>query len=271
MDLSFVKTLSSNEKFPFRYSICTLVSKPQEYEEMAESFIRAGFEMAICEYLCINNSKTNTYDAFAGLNRFLREAKGEYIILCHQDILLHDHTINDLDKRVAEIDIIDNNWGVLSNAGGINLKYVAMHVTQKCGNKLIEPLLPLVAKTVDENFILVKNASNLALSHNLYGFHMYGTDICLIAETLGLKSYIIDFNLTHKSNGNADASFYKSRKELMRKYRLAMRGRFMSTTITRFYISGNFIGYKLLNSGISMFLVRQYYKIFKAKSQYQSK
>jgi hypothetical protein len=268
MDFSFIKTLSSSEQFQFRFSICTLVSKQQEYQEMVNSFIQAGFGTNICEYLCVDNSQSNTYDAFEGLNRFLREAKGEYIILCHQDILLHDHTIDDLDKRIVEMELVDTNWGVLSNAGGINLKYVAMHVTQKCGNKLIEPLLPLVTKTVDENFMLVKNASNLALSHNLRGFHMYGTDICLIAETLGLKSYIINFNLTHKSNGNADASFYKSREELLMKYHLALRGRFMSTTITRFYISGNYLGYRLLNSGISMFLVRQYYKVFKIKCRY---
>jgi len=269
MDLNFVKTLSSNEKFPFRYSICTLVSKPREYEEMINSFVQSGFTPEICEYLCIDNSNANTYDAFSGLNRFLREAKGEYIILCHQDILLHDHTISDLDKRLEEMDVIDANWGVLSNAGGINLKYVAMHVTQNSGNRLIEHLLPLKTKTVDENFILVKNTSNLALSHDLKGFHMYGTDICLISETLGFTSYIIDFNLTHKSDGNADASFYKIRKKLMRKYQKAWRGRFMSTTITRFYISGNGIRYILLNSGISMFLVRQYYKIFKKKRNYQ--
>ncbi|MDB5013823.1 MAG: hypothetical protein JWQ25_2025 [Daejeonella sp.] len=271
MDLSFVKTLSSNEKFLFRYSICTLVSKPQEYEEMLNSFIQAGFATEFCEYLCIDNSKTNTYDAFGGLNRFLREAKGEYIILCHQDILLHDHNINDLDKRVEEMDVIDANWGILSNAGGINLKYVAMHVTQNSGHRLVEHLLPLKTKTVDENFILVKNTSNLALSHNLQGFHLYGTDICLIAETLGFTSYIIDFNLTHKSNGNADASFYKIRRELMKKYQQAWRGRFTSTTITRFYISGNYLAYKLFNSGIAMFLVRQYYKIFKTKNNYHYK
>ncbi|MDB5121464.1 MAG: hypothetical protein JWN56_2682 [Sphingobacteriales bacterium] len=271
MDFSFVKTLSSTERFPFRYSICTLVSKPQEYQEMINSFIQAGFSTDLCEYLCIDNSKTNTYDAFGGLNRFLREAKGEYIILCHQDILLHDHNINDLDKRIEEMDFIDANWGILSNAGGINLKYVAMHVTQNSGNRLIEHLLPLKTKTVDENFILVKSTSNLALSHNLKGFHMYGTDICLICETLGLTSYIIDFNLTHKSNGNADASFYKIRKELMRKYRLAWRGRFISTTITRFYISGNNLAFKLFNTGISMFLARQYYKFFRRKNKYYCK
>ncbi len=268
MNYGFVNTLSKDEKFPFRFSICTLVSKPVEYQGMLNSFIEAGFDSDLCEYLCVDNSESNTYDAFAGLNRFLRTAKGKYIIICHQDIVLHDHTINELNIRISEMDDIDTTWGILSNAGGINLKHVAMHLTQNSGNRLFEKHLPLKACTVDENFILVKSEANLATSNNLNGFHMYGTDICLIADTLGFSSYIIDFNLTHKSNGNADESFYKLRKELINKYREAFRGRFMSTTITRFYISGNRLGFHLCNLGIIMFLTRQYYKLFKPKKMH---
>lgn len=268
---NFINILSGEETYPFRYSICTLASRPDEYQEMVASFIAAGFTPDICEYLCIDNSKKNTYDAFAGFNRFLREAKSEYIIVCHQDILLNEHKIADLDLRINEIESIDPTWGVLSNAGGINLKYVGMHLTQNCGNRLKEDRLPLRVRTVDENFIVVKNSCNLALSADLSGFHMYGTDICLIAETLGFNAYLIDFRLTHKSNGNVDHHFYSIRRQLMNKYRKAFRGRFMSTTITRFYISGNSMGFSLLNTGLVMFLVRQYYKLFKHKKGYQAK
>ena len=41
----------------FRYSICTLVTRPEEYAEMVESFVGAGFDSASCEYLYINNSQ----------------------------------------------------------------------------------------------------------------------------------------------------------------------------------------------------------------------
>lgn len=267
---SAIKILSGEESFRFRYTICTLVSKPDEYQEMFDSFIKAGFSPDICEYLCIDNSTSNKYDAFAGINRFLREAKGKYIILCHQDLILHHHRIEELDARIAEIDDLDPQWAVLSNAGGINLKYVGMHLTQNCGNDLREEHLPLRVRTVDENFMLVKNECNLALSNDLSGFHMYGTDICLIADTLGFNAYMIDFRLTHKSNGNVDHHFYKVREQLMQKYRRAFRGRFMSTTITRFYLSGNRIGYFLSNSGPVMFLVRQYYKFFKTQKRYKA-
>lgn len=262
-----INVLSAEENYSFRYSICTLVSKPSEYQEMFDSFQKAGFQSG-CEYLCIDNTSANSYEAFGGINRFLREARGKYLIICHQDIVLHDHRIQDLDSRINEMDSIDSKWAVLSNAGGINFKYLAMHVKQKSGNQLFEPLLPLRAITVDENFIVVKNSANLALSNNLAGFHMYGTDLCLIADILGYTSYVIAFNLTHKSDGKVDKTFYTNRNDLIKKYKIALRPRFISTTITRFYLSGNQVGSFFCNLGFVMFFVRQYYKYFKPKSNY---
>jgi hypothetical protein len=260
--------IERTEEFVYRYSICTLMTNKKEYAEMRDSFKAAGFSDDICEYLYIDNEIGNTYDAYAGINRFLRAAKGQYIILCHQDILLYQDRIDVLDRRINEMDHIDPKWGILANAGGVNLKYVAMHVTQNNGNLLIEKLLPLKLSTVDENFILVKNNANLALSSDLSGFHMYGTDICLIAKILGYNAYVIDFRLLHKSDGNADQSFYRLKKELKKKYLKAFTPHFISTTITRFYISGNTFGYYVFNSGFFMFLARQYYKFFKPKKLY---
>lgn len=269
MNYKFIKTLTAIEDFNYRFSICTLVSKPAQYQEMVDSFISAGFDTTFCEYLCIDNTEANIYDGYSGLNRFLREARGKYVILCHQDIVLNDHNCSDLELRIAQMDSLDPNWAILSNAGGINFKYLAMHLIQKCGNKLIETVLPLKAQTVDENFILVKKEANIALSHDLRGFHMYGTDICLISHTLGFNSYIIDFNLTHKSNGTVDHRFYAEKMNLMLKYRRAFKARYLATTITRMYISGNRISFFFGNLSVVKFFVRQYYKFFRRKKNYQ--
>ena len=261
--------INKEKEYRFTYSICTLVTRKEEYVEMVDSFIKAGFDEVRCEYLYIDNSVATNADAFKGLNRFLLEGQGKYIILCHQDILLHDKVFDDLAQQIKLIDSVDSNWAILANAGGINLKHVAMHLTQNSGNRLLENILPLKAITVDENFMVIKRSANLALSADLRGFHMYGTDICLIADILGYSSYIVDFNLTHKSDGNADASFYLLKKQLMHKYRRALRGRFISTTITRLYLSGSKSNFYLFNTPVIMFLVRQYYKFFKGKKLYK--
>jgi hypothetical protein len=254
--------------YEYEFSICTLVTKKAEYEEMLQSFIDKGFDEKTCEYIYIDNSKQCTFEAFKGLNEFLKQAKGKFIILCHQDIILHDHDRNHLSIKIAEIEKNDENWAILANAGGINFKWIATNLTQGSGNIIKEKRLPLKTKTVDENFMIVKNSANLALSHNLSGFHLYGSDLCIIADFLGFNSYVIDFNLIHKSDGNADKSFTKLRKEFIKKYRNAFRSRFMTTTITRFYLSGNWFTAWFYNLQPIKFFVRQYYKIFLHKKRY---
>lgn len=259
------------EVYKFDFSICTLVTDIVEYNEMLDSFFVAGFTEEVCEFLYIDNSEQNTFDAYAGINRFLRKAQGKYIIICHQDIFLKDDKINDLLQRIVEINNIDPKWAVLSNAGGINLKYTAMHLIQGSGNILHEEHLPLKTANVDENFILIKSDANLALSVNLEGFHFYGTDICLIADILGYSAYIIDFKIIHKSDGKADDLFYQLKRTLIKKYSSALRSRFVGTTFTRFYISGNKILSFLGNTGFVLFWARQYYKYFKPQKGYSKK
>ncbi len=274
------RKIDKDEVFKFEFSICTLVTNMPEYLEMRESFIKGGFTTDTCEYLYIDNITQNTFEAYAGLNRFLREAKGKYIILCHQDILLTQHGLNDLRDRIDEIGKIDPQWGILGNAGSVNIKYRAVHLIQGLGKKsleksagnsfkdLVEKYLPIRVATLDENFIIVKNSANVALSADLGGFHFYGADICLVADVLGFSCYVIDFKLLHKSEGNDDSKFYQLKRKLIRKYGRAFRSRFTGTTVTRFYISGNKLLNILGNTRLILFIARQYYKIFRRKSSY---
>lgn len=261
--------IEKTDKFDFEFSICTLVTRKEEYQEMMQSFVKKGFTEDCCEYLYIDNSEITTFDAYQGLNIFLQKAKGKFIILCHQDIIIHDNDKNELVKMIEEVENKDSNWAILANAGGVNLKWIATHITQNSGRIISEEYLPLRVKTVDENFIVAKNSANLALSRDLKGFHFYGTDLCLIADILGFNSYVIGFNLTHKSNGKIDQSFHDSRKAIKYKYKHALRKRFVTTTFSRICFTGNMVQYYLFNSGFLLFFVRQYYKFCTKKKDYQ--
>src|SRR5437867_7703791 len=116
------------------YSICTLATDPAEYAEMVESFVRAGFDPASCEYLYIDNSNGNQCDAYAGCNAFLNTARGEFIILCHQDILLKHDRREHLDRVIQELDEIDPAWAVLGNAGGVGADVVAARFSDSEGS-----------------------------------------------------------------------------------------------------------------------------------------
>lgn len=232
-----VSTFFSNK---IEFSICTLVTDKEEYEQMQNSFIKAGFEEKICEYIYIDNSVSNTFDAYDGLNHFLNYASGKYIILCHQDILLDFDNISILRKRLLELDSIDSNWAVAANAGykDFNTKVIRItdpnYGTQSVGD------FPSRTMSADENFIVVKNSANLALSNDLEGFHLYGTDLCQIAEMLGYTNYVIDFHLYHKSGGNCSTSFYESRGQFMRKYSRKFKPKFIQTMCTTMVLVSSF-------------------------------
>lgn len=224
MKLDFPKEIAvgTGADYACKYSICTLVTSIEEYEGMVKSFVRGGFTPDQCEYLFINNSKGNKADAFRGYNLFLKAARGEHIILCHQDIVLLSDGIQVLDERIKELDRLDPWWAVLGNAGLIKPNHAAMHITHpapvgecKCGP------LPAKVQSLDENFIVVKNSAQLCVSHDLSGFHLYGTDLCRLAQRLGRTCWAVDFNLLHNSDALIDDTFYELCTKLEKKNRPA--------------------------------------------------
>lgn len=252
--------ITLDHKYEYKYSICTMVTNVAEYCEMKDSFVKAGFGPADCQFLYVDNSQINQFDAFQAINRFFTEARGRYIIICHQDVLIEHDNRKVLEKCIDEINELDPSWGILGNAGAADIYSVSMVVTEN-GTLFRKGDLPARVSSLDENFLLVKSEANLAVSSNLSGFHLYGTDMCLIAECLGRNSYAIDFNLTHKSSGRMNASFHEISAKLQKKYNRFFRGRYIKTTITRFYIGAGPILSPVMNLGIVKNIVRIFYKI----------
>lgn len=249
-------------EYPFEFSICTLVTRKEEYGEMLGSFLDKGFKTEICEFLYIDNSDGCLYDAYQGLNYFLRQSKGKYIIICHQDILIHENDFNDLKSCLSQLDRLDQHWGVCGNAGAAGPNHIVYHITYPNLPLHSKGKFPLAVNTLDENFLIVKNEASLSVSSDLTGFHLYGTDLCLQANVKGYTAYVIAFNLTHKSRGNPNKDFYLIRKSLIKKYNHFFRTRWLQTNITVFHLSGSFIG-RLLGNPLSLFFLRMYNSIKK--------
>jgi hypothetical protein len=244
-------------KDAYDFSICTLVTRKDEYHEMIESFQNSGFGTDLCEYIYADNTKTNTFDAYKAINLFLRQAKGKYIIICHQDVLINKDNINDLRARLAELDTKDPNWGICSNAGAAGPNNVVYHISYPDSGFMSKGKFPLKVAAVDENFILVKNNALLKVSNDLKGFHLYGTDLCLQAQLNGYSAYAVTFNLTHKSRGNIDENFYQIRKDLVNKYDSFFKGRWIQTNISTFYLSGSSFKFLWANP-LALFIVRMF-------------
>lgn len=208
------------------YSFGSLVTDLVEYRAMVAAFCAKGFGSGDCEFLYVDNSTGNHFDAFSAYNRFLLEARGKYIVLCHQDILPLSDTRVVLDERLEALNSLDGQWGLCGNAGGKADGELVYRITQGAGEELnFGGPFPVRVMSLDENFIVVRRDANLALSRDLKGFHWYGSDLCMIADILGWSAYVIDFHLFHKSRGNVSADFRDKARAFRLKYGRAFRPR----------------------------------------------
>lgn len=208
-----IGTVSS---FEFDYSICTLVTDHSSYDQMLSTFMSAGFSDG-CEYLFVDNTDANITDAYTAINRFVADAKGRHIIVCHQDIRLTSDDREGLDTRLHELETLDPNWAVAGNAGGCDGE-LHLHITDPHGTDRRLGQLPHRVSALDENFLVIKSSANVATSRDLTGFHQYGSDLCIQAQLRGFTSYAIDFHLTHLSGGSLDNLFELACRRISDKY-----------------------------------------------------
>ncbi len=223
------------------FTIATLVTDPGQYDAMRASLVAGGFTTNDCEYLFIDNTGTEQTCAFSGLNVALSEARGRYVILCHQDVRLIDDgdTRAELDSRLTELDKLDPHWAIAGNAGGVAPGQLALRISDPHGRDQHVGNLPAQVTSLDENFIVVRRDANLAFSSDLSGFHFYATDLCLIADVLGWNTYVIDFHLEHLSPGNSRSRDFAERKEQIRaKWSRALRPRWIQTTCALLRLDG---------------------------------
>jgi hypothetical protein len=240
-----------------RYSICTFVTRHSQYNDMVESFVSHGFSYDDCEYLYIDNSETNHYEAYAGINKFLAISKGLYIIVCHQDLLLLQDGRKKLDAVIEELDQLDPNWGVCGNGGGIHPGRLALRVTDPHGDDQFTERLPIKVRGLDENFLVARRDANLTVSRDLHGFHLYGADLCIVAHFLGYTTYVVDFHLRHLSHGVKGPTFDPVRSALITKYDRSLRPQMVTTPSTTVFLGNRAFLSSVLNSFVVLGIAKR--------------
>lgn len=249
----------SNEKNKKTFAIATLVTDFDTYSKAISSFRSNGFDLKECEYIFINNIDGNAFTAYRGINKLVKFSNADYIIVCHQDILVQESK-DALEAKLNELTEIDKSWAVAGNAGGIRFGRLAMRITDPRYNNVTIGDLPCKVRSLDENFLVLRSECGLSLSGDLSGFHLYGTDICIIAEILGYSCYVIDYHVKHLSSGNPDEKFYKERHYFIDKWNTALRPRAIQTTCT-YLIVGNRLLNNWFDRNILRNAVRAFYKL----------
>jgi len=149
-------------------------------------------------------------------------AQHSLLVFVHPDVMFPDDWYPNFKQKLAELEAVDPNWGVLGTAGvpldwtlktdgsNGNLK-IASSITDGMSSptradSTAEPTTftfttgvdNLPVQSLDEH-LLVLRAGSPKFDPNLPGFDLYGTDIVLSARQAGLKSYLLNINLKHKT------------------------------------------------------------------------
>lgn len=178
----------------------------------------------------------NPLSASNGYNKGLINCSGDVIIFAHQDVFLPTRWTERLLQSVEAIAATDPNWGVAGVYGvtenGEGAGYVySTGLGRFVGNAFD---VPIQVRTMDEMVIIIRRSSGLKFDENLPGFHLYGTDICLVAESLGMRNYVLPCFALHNSMGiqYLPMSFWRAYHYLRNKWKERLPIVTPCTTIT---------------------------------------
>jgi len=212
------RVLSTKEEYTYIFSVCCLVTRWEDYEAMRSAFELQGFDTANSEFLVCDNSSGNNFDAYEAIRKFLKEARGRYVVIVHQDAYPLEQS-SKLMRQLVKLEKIDPKWGVVGNAGvnrRIWLRLVgALQMPE--GAEISMDLPSAKVDAVDENVLIIRNGSGVTVSSDLRGFHFYGFDICSVAARLGMSSYVIDYRWYHGSYGTIEGDFFSAKGALQAK------------------------------------------------------
>ena len=182
--------------------------------------------------------KENYASAALAYNSAIDEAENDIIIFIHQDIYLPEGWFADLGRCLKYLEAKQSDWGVLGcfgsrhdAFGGLGQVYtngLGLH-----GNRIAEPE---PVETLDEIILIIRKSSGLRFDAELPHFHLYGTDLCLIAQDRGMTNYAFQGFCIHNTNQllQLPSEFYQCHDYIKAKWAKYLPIYASCMTITRF-------------------------------------
>lgn len=187
------------------------------------------------EYLFLDNSR-NEWDCYSAITRFLTDAHGDYVVICHDDI---DFGTLDFSRILNQINMILKTDPLASVFGiaGISSEDRSLigHFFDSEDERLWGFGQGTKASSLDEVFLIVRNGLGITVSDHLKGYHFYGTDLCLNAMQNGFSCHVIDFPILHASSGSLTEDFFKARENFEMYLRSRNITSIVRTTCTYLY------------------------------------
>lgn len=156
--------------------------------------------------------------ATAAYNDAINKSVNDLIVFCHQDMFFPALWISDFQRTLKYLEQRDSNWGVLGCWGVTSDGQFHGHIYSTGLGIIGRPSEPTEIQTLDEIVLILRKSSGLRFDQDLPHFHLYGTDICLRAAKLGMRSYAISALCIHNTfqGFNLPKEFYDCCKHIKR-------------------------------------------------------
>lgn len=129
-------------------------------------------------------------------------ARHDLLMFVHQDVYLPGNWLDHLFLILDYLDVVDPDWGILGCYGRRSDRVHGLgrvHTTG-CGWHGIPLSFPVVVDTLDEIVLIFRKSSGLRFDPALPHFHLYGTDLCLSARSLGRQAWVIPLPCIHNTD-----------------------------------------------------------------------
>jgi glycosyltransferase involved in cell wall biosynthesis len=198
-------------------SFVTCVSDFEIYQEyVADSLEKALASDPSFERIPVDN-RDGRYSAAQALNLGLKQAKGELVVFCHQDVGFPSGWLSKLRSALESLDRQKISWGVVGPAGRCADESYAGNVIVN-GKPWYFPPLPRPVMTLDELCLVIRRDSGLQFDETFDHFHLYGADLCLEASRRGMQNMVLDCCLVHLSGGDRDLLWRQQKEKFILKW-----------------------------------------------------
>jgi hypothetical protein len=175
--------------------------------------------------------------AAAAYNTALAKAKGDILVLVHQDVYLPSGWFARLHTAVEHLDRSQPRWavagvfGITARGEGRGWLY-STGLRRVVGTPFSEPV---AVRSLDEVVLILRSDAELRFDESLPGFHLYGTDLCLEAEHRGRTCHAIPCFCIHNSDGKRvlPTAYWTSYGYVRRKWRDRLPVETPCSTISR--------------------------------------
>jgi len=141
----------------------------------------------------------NFRSAATAYNDGIDNSLNDLIVFCHQDMFFPPNWISQLESTIQRLEQKDSDWGVLGCFGVTRDGQKHGYVYSSGLGIIGQHSEPVEVQTLDEIVLVFKKSSGLRFDSALRHFHLYGTDICLRAATLGRKNYAVSVFCIHNT------------------------------------------------------------------------